>query len=330
MGQLGNQFLHEPGHDNGRLADLRRKPVLLLADDRHLVFERARIVRPDLRAKAVLERGDDPAAGRVVLRVRGRHHVQVQGQTHDEAADLNVAFLEDVEQAHLDPLGQVRQFVDRHDPPVGPRDQAVVERQDVGQVAALGHLDRIHFADQVRDRDVRGRQFLGVAAVTREPRDGRFITQLRDDGARGRTDRCERVVVQFSAFDHRQPRVQQLDQHSRHPRLRLPALPEKDEIVPGQDRVLDRRHDRVLEADDPRQERAALGHSCEQIASELLLDRARVPAVGAKPAERANPRDRFGGRIGDVIHGALRMRGRAGSPSLPAAPRSVNPRGGIP
>ena len=39
-----------------------REAPLLLADDRHLVLEGARVVGPDLRPEAVLERRDDPAA----------------------------------------------------------------------------------------------------------------------------------------------------------------------------------------------------------------------------------------------------------------------------
>ena len=39
--------------------------LLLLAHDRDLVVERARVVRPDLRAEPVLERRDDPAAADV-------------------------------------------------------------------------------------------------------------------------------------------------------------------------------------------------------------------------------------------------------------------------
>ena len=116
VGQLGDELLHERRHDHGR--DRRRsgsKRVRLLADDRHLVLERPRVVGPDLRPEAVLERRDDPAAARVVLGVGRRDDVQVERQPDDEAADLDVALLEDVEEADLDPLGEVRQLVDRED-----------------------------------------------------------------------------------------------------------------------------------------------------------------------------------------------------------------------
>ena len=77
--------------------------------------EGPRVVGPDLRPEAVLERRDDPAARGVVLRVGRGDHEQVERQADDEAADLDVALLEDVEQADLDPLGQVGQLVDGDD-----------------------------------------------------------------------------------------------------------------------------------------------------------------------------------------------------------------------
>ena len=313
------EFLHErrarrPG--SPRPPD---EPMLLLADDRHLVLERARVVRPDLRAKAVLERGDDPAARGVVLRVGRRDHVQVQWQPHDEAADLDVALLEDVEQADLDPLGQVGQLVDRHDPAVGPRNQPVVEGQHVGQVAALGHLDRIDLADQVGDRDVRGRQLLGVSPVARAASDRGCVTLLAATIARaGRADRLERVVVELTSFDDRQPRVQQLDEHPGHPRLRLPSFPEKDEVVPGQDRVLDGRDDRILEPDDPWQQLAARPPCVPSrfARSSSLTVRDRQPA-GAELAERTNASDWFGGTSATWSTGRSAC-GVAGAPSLRA------------
>ena len=138
VGQLGDDLLHERRHDDvGRRAspsDSAAEALLLLADDRRLVLEGARVVGPDLRAEAVLERRDDPAARGVVLRVRRGHDVQVERQADGEAADLDVALLEHVEQADLDALGEVGQLVDRHDAPVGARDEAVVE----GQLVATG------------------------------------------------------------------------------------------------------------------------------------------------------------------------------------------------
>ena len=150
-----------------------RRP--LLEHDRDLVLDRARIVRPDLRAEAVLERRDDPAAAGVVLRVGAGDDEQVERQAQRVAAHLDVALLEDVEQADLDALGEVGQLVDREDAAVGARDEAVVDGRRVGQVAALGDLDRVDLADQVGDGDVGRGQLLAVAAVARQPLDGRLV-----------------------------------------------------------------------------------------------------------------------------------------------------------
>ena len=168
----------------------RLEALLLLVDDRELVLERPRVVRPDLRPEAVLERGDDPAAARVVLGVGRRDDEQVERQADGEAADLDVALLEDVEQADLDPLGEVRQLVDREDAAVRARDQAVVERQLVAEVAALGDADRVDLADEVGDRDVGRRELLGVAPVARQPVDRRLVAVLVDGGPSGRADRA--------------------------------------------------------------------------------------------------------------------------------------------
>ena len=143
-------------------------------------------MRPDLRSEPVLERRDDPAARGVVLGVRARHDVQVQRQPHDEATDLDVALLEHVQQPDLDPLGEVGQLVDRDDAPVRARDQPVVERQLVGQVATLRDLDRIDLADEVGDRDIGRRQLLGVAPVAWQPVDGGVVAvALEDPAGRG-------------------------------------------------------------------------------------------------------------------------------------------------
>ena len=57
----------------------------------------------------------------VVFRVRreDQHHVELQAGK----PNLNVAFLQDVEQTHLNLAGKIGQFVDREDAAVGSRQQ---------------------------------------------------------------------------------------------------------------------------------------------------------------------------------------------------------------
>ena len=89
------------------------------------------------------------------------------------------------------------------DPAVRPGDQAVVEGQLVGEVAALGDLDRVHLADQVRDGDVGRRELLRVAPVAADPGDRGRVAVALDDRPRRRADRRERVVVELAAGDDR-------------------------------------------------------------------------------------------------------------------------------
>ena len=182
VGQLGEQLLHERRDGDRGLALAGLEALLLLVDDRELVLERPRVVRPGLRPEAILERRDDPAPARVVLGIGRCDDEEVERQPDLEAADLDVALLEDVEQADLDPLGEVRQLVDREDAAVRARDEAVVERQLVAEVAALGDADRIDLADEVGDRDVGCRELLRVAPVAREPVDRRLVAVLVDRG----------------------------------------------------------------------------------------------------------------------------------------------------
>ena len=149
----------------------------------------------------------------VVLRVGRGDHEQVERQPDDVAADLDVALLEDVEQADLDPLGEVGQLVDREDAAVGARDQPVVDRQLVGQVAALGDLDRVDLADQVGDRDVGRGELLGVAPVARQPVDRRRVavaasTIARPAGLIG----ANGSSLSSPPRDDRQPLVEQADE----------------------------------------------------------------------------------------------------------------------
>ena len=162
-GDLGDDLLHVAR--DPQLAPGRADVDALLGDDVQFLVDVARVVRADVRAVAVLERGDDAAAVGVVLRVGRRHDEDVEVQAHLVAADLDVALLHHVEQADLDAFGQVRQLVDREDAAVGARDQAVVDGQLVAEVAALGDLDRVHLADQVGDGDVWRGELLAVALV---------------------------------------------------------------------------------------------------------------------------------------------------------------------
>ena len=161
---------------------------------------RRRIVRADLRADAILQRRDDLAARGVVLGVGAEDQQHVERQPDRIALDLDVPFLEDVEQADLDLAGEIRQLVDREDAAVRPRQQPVVHRQLVGELQrGARRLDRIEVADHVGDGHVGRRELLDVARVARQPRDRQRRPLPRDACAARGTERRERIVVDLAA-----------------------------------------------------------------------------------------------------------------------------------
>ena len=162
-----------------------------------------RVVGADLGAEAVLQRGDDPAAVGVVLGVGRGHQHDVERQAHPVAADLDVALLQHVEQADLDPLGQVGQLVDGEDAAVEPGHEAVVDGQLVGQVPALGHPDGVDLADEVGDGGVGGGELLAVAVAAVHPGDRQVLARLGEQVLGEPGDRVERVVVDLGVGDDR-------------------------------------------------------------------------------------------------------------------------------
>ena len=229
----------------------------------------------DLGADAVLERRDDLAAGGVVLRVGGEDHHHVQRQAHREAFDLDVAFLEDVEQADLHLAGQVGQLVDGEEAAVGARQQAEVHRQLRAELQPrLGGLDRVDVADEVGDGHVGRGQLLDVAGLARPPFDRQVVAFGGDQRPAVRRERRQRVVVDLAARHHRDHLVEQVDQRAHQPRLRLAAQAEQDEVVPGEDGVDELRNHRLVVADHAREQPSPAAELGDQVVADFVLHRA--------------------------------------------------------
>src|SRR4029450_9220243 len=119
------------------------------------------------------------------------------------AFDLDVFFLHEVEQTDLNFFGQVGQLIDGEDAPIGARHQAVVNRFLVGEVAALGDLDRVDFADQIGDGDIGGRQRFTVGQIASDPLERQCVAQLGRFFAADAADRVVRVVVDLATLHNR-------------------------------------------------------------------------------------------------------------------------------
>ncbi len=284
----------------------------LLADHSQLGVGVGWVVRADLGAEAVLERRDDAPPVGVVLGVGRGHEQHVQGQAHVEAADLHVAFLEHVEQSDLDALGQVRQFVHGEDATVGPGHEAVVQRELVGQVAPLGHLDGVDLTDEIGDRGVGRGQLLREAEAPVHPVQRRAVPLLGHEIAGIARHGLRRVVTDLRARHHRQPLVEEGLERPDDAGLGLTSFAQEDHVVAGQKGVLELGQHRVVEAEYPLDERPALGDPGHGVAPDLLVHRNRLPARRPQLTER---RRESRGRVG-------REEGcRAGHTGEPTPPR---------
>ena len=233
-----------------------------------------RVVGPDLRADPILERGDDFAARRVVLGICGKDHQEVERQANGVAFDLDVAFLKNVEQSHLDLACEVGQLVDAEDPAIGTRKQPVVNRELVGQLqSAARRLDGIDVAHHIGDRHVRRRQLLHVSRLPRPPGDRCGVAVDDDARTAGGANRFERIVVNLASRDDRQVLVEQRRQRAQDAALRLTAEAEQNEIVPRQDGVDELRDHGLVVTDDAGKQRLAAPQLSDQVVANFVLHR---------------------------------------------------------
>jgi hypothetical protein len=162
-----------------------------------------------------------------------------------------------------------------------------VDGQLVGEIAPLRHLDGIHLADEVGDGDVGGGQLLAVAPVARDPGHRRRVALLGEERASGGGDGREGIVVGLAAVQRGHLRVEEAHQEPRHPRLGLAALAEEDDVLAGEDGVLDLREHAVLVADDAGEQRLAVAQARDQVVAQLLLDRLRRVSAVAELLDRS-------------------------------------------
>ena len=287
VSELGDDLLHESRKDELEVLGYRMSFRL---HDLHLFADAQRVVSAHLGAEAILQWRDDPSARRVVLGVRARDHEQVERQADSIAPDLHILLFHDVQQADLDALGEVGQLVDAEDPAVGARQEAVVDGQLVGEVAALRDLDRVDLADEVRDRDVGGGQLFAVAGLAADPADLDRVAVPLDQVEAAPADGTEGMIVDLAARDHGHEFVQQAHERAHDPALRLAALAEHDDVVAGDDRVGELGQDRVVVAHDAGEQLLAGAEAGQEVAAHLLLDRFALVPAGAQLGDRLRSR----------------------------------------
>ncbi len=110
-----------------------------------------------------------------------------------------------------------------------------------------------------------------------DPADRRVVAHLRDQVAGVTRDGGVRVVVDLGAGDDRHPLVEQLGQPPDHAGLRLTPLTQEDDVVPGQQGVLELRRDGVLVAEDLGEQRLTRPDPLDGVAPQLLVDGDGLP-----------------------------------------------------
>ena len=154
------------------------------------------------------------------------------------------------------------------------------------EVAALGDLDRVDFADEVGDRDVGGGELFAVAAVALDPVDRGVVALDVDEVAAAPADGVERVVVDLAAGDDGDLGIEEVGERANEARLGLPALSEEDDVLSGEDGVFEVGDDGIFVADDPREVLLVLLDSSDQVRAHLLLDGLRGVSGAAQLPER--------------------------------------------
>ena len=133
-------------------------------------------------------------------------------------------------------------------------------------------------------------QLFAVAAVAADPLDRRLVALLRDQvaGVSARSAANGSSLISDPATIGI-VLVEQVDQAARQAGLGLAALAEEDDVLPGEDRVLDLRDDGLVVADDAREELIAPAHPGDQIGAHLFADRAGLVSGVTEFAEGGGP-----------------------------------------
>src|SRR5271156_6422017 len=264
-----------------------------LRSDGHSFGDRRGIVSANFRADAVLQRRDNFSARCVIFRVGGEDQQHVKHHAHRVALYLDVAFLHDVEQAHLNFPRQVRKLVDAEDAAIGTRQQAVMNRQLVGKIASAARgFDGVHVADYVRDGDVGRGEFFHVAMFAREPGNGRGVAFSSNAFAASGANRGVGIVVNFAALDHRDMRVHESHQAAQDARLRLPAQTKQNEMMARENGIDDLRQNGIVVAMHTGKKLVAPFQLAQQILAQFLAH-ATLRNILYRPLTAAKLTERF-------------------------------------
>ncbi len=242
--------------------------------DANSVFKGARIVGKNLGVNSVFQRCNNIAAVRVVLGICREHDHKVERYPDVETTDLNIFFLHDIKEADLDSGLKVRKFVDSEDSSIRAGNDPEVNRPLVRVVEPLRRgLNRVDVADEVGNRDVRGREFFPVSGIAVEPLDLDVVPVLLDEIHAALAHWLEGVVIDFASLDDGNELVEKIHETPNDSRLRLAAEAKENHVVPCEQCVYDGGRYGFLVADDCGEEFLVIVQLSDEVVTNLILNR---------------------------------------------------------
>jgi hypothetical protein len=147
-----------------------------------------------------------------------------------------------------------------------------MDRELVGEIPPFRNSHGVDITDQVSNRGVRCCEFLGIAALTADPRYRRFLSGLGNPFLTGGAGGMEGVIIDLAAFDDRCFVIEKLDQVSDDASLSLASFAKKDEVMTCDDSPFQSRNDAVVVTDYRRKYRVIVGEALQEVVAEFLLD----------------------------------------------------------
>src|SRR5262249_42226928 len=151
-------------------------------------------------------------------------------------------------------------------------------------MASAGGFDWIDIADQIGNRYIGGRQLFDISRASGNECHRRLLSTPFDLEPASLADWGERIVVYFTAADHRKPFVQQAHHLAQDAAFGLSSEPQKYEIVAGQYCVHDPWYDSVIIANDTRKDFVTLLQPGNQVFAKFVFDGSRSCQGFIEPA----------------------------------------------
>ena len=148
-----------------------------------------------------------------------------------------------------------------------------MNRLFIGEVAPFGNLDRIDFADQIRDRNVGRRELFGVAMVAADPRNLECVALLHLEAATALANRRRWIVVDLASLDRRHVLIEEQRERPDDARLGLAALAEEHHMMAGEHAIFDFGQHGLIVADDARHDALLVAQAYQQVVAHLDSDR---------------------------------------------------------